>query len=94
MGTIARVRRHDRRLVDVDTEAGQLRIGLWSDGWVLAWRREGDETRAEVFDDFAPVAEDIVPPLVNLGIGDGAARRLAGELISERAAMDRAEKQG
>jgi hypothetical protein len=47
------MRRHDRREVDLETEAGPLRVGLWRDKWVLAWRRDGSEELEEVFDVFA-----------------------------------------
>jgi hypothetical protein len=87
-----RVRRQSAREVDVDTEAGPLRIGLWSDNWVLAWRRVGHESGEEVFDVFARGAEDLVSPLVGLGLSEKAARGLAGQLISERAAMDKDEE--
>jgi hypothetical protein len=57
------MKRRSPREVDVETEAGSLRVGLWSDGWVLGWRRQGAEAVEEVFDVFAPDAEALVPPL-------------------------------
>jgi hypothetical protein len=89
------MQRHSTREVDVDTEAGSFRIGLWGDNWVLAWRRTGnDETAEEVFDVLAREAEDLVPPLAGLGLTEQAARGLADQLIAERAEMDKEEKQG
>jgi hypothetical protein len=83
------VRRHSAREVDVDTEAGTLRIGLWSDGWVLAMRRDGAQAGEEVFDVFARGPSDLVGPLIDVGISEPAAQRLAEELVEERASMDR-----
>jgi len=81
-------------MVDVDSEAGPLRVALWRDSWVLAWRREGLEASEEVFDVFARGAEDLVPPLVHIGMSEQAAGTLAQELIAERAVMDREEARG
>ena len=98
MGQDARVRRHNRREVDLETEAGPLRVGLWSDKWVLAWRRDGSEAVEEVFDvsarEAAREADDLVHPLVRIGMSGQAARALAVELIAERAMMDEEEKLG
>jgi hypothetical protein len=88
------VRRHNRREVDLETEAGPLRAGLWRDKWVLAWRLDGSEAVEEVFDVSAREAEDLVPPLVRIGMTEQAARALALELIAERAVMDEEEKRG
>ncbi len=83
------IRRYENRIVDTESDAGPLRVALWRDKWVLAWRREGSETAEEVFDVFARYAEDLTAPLVHLGITDQAARALANELIAERAVMDK-----
>ena len=66
-GQDAYVRRRDDRQVDLETEAGPLRVALWRDRWVLAWRRDGSGAVEEVFDVFAREAEDLVPPLVRSG---------------------------
>ena len=88
------MRRHNRRKVDLETEAGPLRVGLWRDKWVLAWRRDGSEELEEVFDVFARQAEDLVHPLVRIGMTEQPARALAAELIAERAVMDKEDKRG
>ena len=88
------MRRHDRREVDVETEAGPLRVALWRDKWVLTSRRRGSEAIEELFDVFARAAEDLVPPLVRIGMAEQPARALADELIAERAVMDRDEERG
>jgi hypothetical protein len=75
-------------MVDVESDAGPLRVALWEDHWVLAWRREGSEPTEELFDVFADGAENLVPPLVHVGMTEQAARALANELIAERALMD------
>jgi hypothetical protein len=86
------VRRHNRREVDLETEVGPLRVGLWTDKWVLAWRLDASKAVEEVFDVSAREAEDLVPPLVRIGMTEQAARALALELIAERAVMDEEEK--
>ena len=86
------MRRHDHREVELETEAGPLRVGLWTDKWVIAWRLDGSEEAEEVFDVRAREAEDLVPPLVRIGMTEQAARALALELIAERAVMDEEEK--
>jgi hypothetical protein len=83
------IRRYENRIVDTESDAGPLRVALWRDKWVLAWRREGSETAEEVFDVFARYAEDLTPPLVHMGMTEKAAQVLANELIAERAVMDR-----
>jgi hypothetical protein len=88
------VRRHDHREVDLETEVGPLRVALWRDKWVLAWRRDGSEAVEEVFDVFAREAEDLVPPLVDIGMTAQPARALAVELIAERAVMDEEDERG
>ncbi len=93
-GQDAYVRRHDRRQVDLETEAGPLRVALWRDKWVLAWRRDGSEAVEEVFDVFARQAEDLVPPLVRIGMSEQPAQALASELIAERAVMDEEDERG
>ena len=70
--------------------AGAFRLGLWADEWVIAWRLDADDVGEEVFDVPARTAEDLVDPLIGLGIAEEAARRLAVELLAERAAMDAA----
>jgi len=85
------VRRHDHREVELETEAGPLRVGLWTDKWVIAWRLYDSEEAEEVFDVRAREAEDLVPPLVRIGMTEQAARALALELIAERAVMDEEE---
>jgi alkylhydroperoxidase family enzyme len=87
------VRRQGAREVDVDTQAGPLRVRLWNDNWVLAWRRSGGEAVEEVFDVFARNPADLVSPLVGLGLTEQAAVELAQQLIAERAAMDQDESQ-
>jgi hypothetical protein len=88
------MRRHGGREVDLETEVGPLRVGLWSDQWVLAHRREGSEELDELFDVVAREPQDLVAPLVSTGMTEQAARALAEELIAERAVMDREEEQG
>ena len=88
------MRRHGGREVDLETEVGPLRVGLWSDQWVLAHRREGSEELDELFDVVAREPQDLVAPLVSTGMTEQAARALAEELIGERAVMDREEEQG
>jgi hypothetical protein len=73
-GQDAYVRRHHRREVDLETEAGPLRVALWRDKWVLAWRRDGSEAVEEVFDVFARQAEDLVLPLVRIGMSEQPAQ--------------------
>ena len=68
-----------------------MRLGLWADNWVIAWLREGGDAGDEVFDVFARTVEDLVRPLIELGLSEEAARGLAAELLAERAAMDAAE---
>jgi len=55
---------------------------------VLAWRRGGSEAVEEVFDVFARQADDLVLPLVRIGMSEQPAQALAAELIAERAVMD------
>jgi hypothetical protein len=86
--------RHSPREVDLDTQAGPLRVGLWRDQWVLACRREGSKTLDEVFDVVAREPQDLMTPLVHIGITEQAARALAEELIAERAVMDKEEERG
>jgi hypothetical protein len=93
-GHDAYVRRHDRREVDLETEAGPLRVALWRDKWVLAWRRDGSDAVEEVFDVFARQAEDLVLPLVRIGMTEQPAQALAAELIAERAVMDEEDERG
>jgi hypothetical protein len=83
------VKRHSAREVDLETDVGPLRIGLWSDGWVLAWRRKGADARDEVFDVYAADPEALAIPLRKLGMTEEAAHQLATELVAERAMMDR-----
>jgi hypothetical protein len=82
------MRRLGDRRVDVETDAGPLRFGLWADKWVIAWRRTEGATGEEVFDVFARTAEELVAPLVHHGFAEHAARELAEALVAERAAMD------
>ena len=91
-GQDARVRRHDRREVDLETEAGPLRVALWRDKWVLVWRCDGSDTVAEVFDVFAREAEDLVAPFVRIGMTEQPARALVADLIAERVVMDEEEE--
>jgi hypothetical protein len=88
------IRRYENRIVDTESDAGPLRVALWRDKWVLAWRREGSEAAEEVFDVFARRGEDLMPPLLDIGMTEQAARTLAEELIAERAVMDEEEGLG
>jgi hypothetical protein len=87
-GTLASMRRLGGRLIDIETPVGPLRVALWVDGWVLAWRREGTETTEEVVDVFARVDADLLPSLVRIGMTDEVAATLAEDLIAMRAVMD------
>ena len=69
-------------------------MALWRDKWVLAWRRDGSDAVEEVFDVFARQAEDLVLPLVRIGMSEQPAQALAAELIAERAVMDEEDDEG
>ena len=68
--------KRSHREVDLDSEVGPMRVGLWADRWVIGWLRQGEEPMRELFDVFAPSAEDLVGPLL-AGLSQAAAARLA-----------------